>query len=120
LIKESKLLLAQRSEQMSHPLMWEFPGGKLHKGESPEKCIKREIMEELHVRIEVEQLLPSVIHNYGSKTVKLIPFICSLVSDEIRLVQHRAYTWVSKNEVTDYDILPPDLEVIKNINREWE
>lgn len=62
--KGDEFLITQRSEEMSHPLEWEFPGGKLFPGESPERGLIREIKEELNVKIEVEQLLPSVTHDY--------------------------------------------------------
>lgn len=120
IMKGDKVLLTQRSEQMSHPLKWEFPGGKLNPGESPERCIKREINEELRVLISVDQLLPSVVYDYGSGKIKLIPFVCSLDSDQIVLEQHKAFTWIQKHELGDFDLLEADLEVIKSLNGQWQ
>ncbi|MEX0986912.1 MAG: (deoxy)nucleoside triphosphate pyrophosphohydrolase [Bacteroidales bacterium] len=116
IIKDEKVLVTQRSERMTHPLQWEFPGGKLKPGESPERCIIREIREELHARISVEQVLPSVVHDYGSFTVKLIPFICVMDSDEIILQQHGAYKWIQKNELAGFRLLEADRKLVKSIN----
>jgi 8-oxo-dGTP diphosphatase len=120
IMKDDMVLIAQRSEAMSHPLQWEFPGGKLKPGESPLKCVVREIREELNAEIDVDQLLPSVIHAYGNIEIKLIPFICTLESDEIRLQQHKDYQWIRKSEVEAYDILEADRQVIAEMNGQWK
>ncbi len=119
IMKGDCVLIAQRSEVMSHPLQWEFPGGKLKPGESPLRCVIREIREELNVEIEVEQLLPSVLYTYENMEIKLIPFVCGLESDEISLQQHRDYRWIRKSEVDEYDILEADRIVIARLNGQW-
>ena len=119
IMKGDRVLIAQRSEEMSHPLQWEFPGGKLRPGESPLKCVVREIREELNAEIDVDQLLPSVIFAYEKAEIKLIPFICTLESDEIRLLQHKDYQWIRKSEVNDFDILEADRKVIAELNGQW-
>jgi 8-oxo-dGTP diphosphatase len=116
IMKDNKVLLTQRSETMSHPLQWEFPGGKVKPGETPEKCLIREIREELHAEVDIEQLLPSVVHNYGSGSIKLIPFICTMQSDQIRLEQHKAYRWIAREELSCFDLLEADREIIAEMN----
>jgi len=120
ILKGDKVLITQRSESMSHPMMWEFPGGKLNPGESPERCIKREIKEELKAKISVIQLLPSLIYDYGFRKIKLIPFICTLETEQISLAQHNAYCWIQKHEVDNFDLLEADIEVIKTLNGQWK
>ncbi len=115
----NEILITQRSEVMSHPLMWEFPGGKLFPGESPEKGLMREIMEELNIRIKVEQLLPSVKHEYGSLRIKLIPFICSIESGEILPTEHKDVKWLKKDELNNYSLLEADLKIIDTMNGRW-
>jgi 8-oxo-dGTP diphosphatase len=105
---------------MSHPLQWEFPGGKMKPGESPERCIIREIFEELNARISVDQLLPSVIHDYGLHKIKLIPFVCTLESENISLQQHKNYVWIEKHELVQYSLLEADLEVVAKLNGQWK
>jgi 8-oxo-dGTP diphosphatase len=112
-----RVLVAQRSETMPHPLKWEFPGGKLKPGETPEGCIIREIREELGVEISVNQLLPSVKHVYNQNIVKLFPFICRIERGTIRLSEHRTYQWVRRPDLQEVDWVEADLEVIALLNR---
>jgi 8-oxo-dGTP diphosphatase len=114
-----RVLVTQRSESMPHPLKWEFPGGKLKTGETPENCIIREIREELGVEISVKQLLPSVKHAYAQNSVKLIPFICRIESGTIRLSEHRSYRWVHRFDLEAMDWLDADLEVVALLSRNY-
>lgn len=111
------VLVTQRSEHMPHPLKWEFPGGKLKPGESPEGSIIREIREELGVKISVIQLLPSVRHRYSDADIKLIPFVCSIKEGEIDLSEHKSYRWVHRSELSRVDWLEADIEVVALIDR---
>lgn len=80
ILRESRLLCAQRSEAMSLPLKWEFPGGKLEPGELARECIVREIEEELNLQIQVLDRAPSIIHHYDrTKELELIPFVCDWI-----------------------------------------
>lgn len=119
IMKDDRVLITQRSKSMSHPMEWEFPGGKLQPGETPEMCLKREIREELHAEISVERLLPAVVHDYGSGTIKLIPFICTLKSDHITLQQHRDMKWIRKSETDRVHFLEADREIIARLNGHW-
>jgi 8-oxo-dGTP diphosphatase len=120
IMKGDKLLITRRSVDMSHPQKWEFPGGKLKTGESPEQCIHREIKEELHAAVAIEQLLPNVNYDYGDKRVKLIPFVCRLVTEDISLTQHSEFAWVDKSVVEHYDLLPPDVEILNGLMAQWQ
>ncbi|HLF87204.1 MAG TPA: (deoxy)nucleoside triphosphate pyrophosphohydrolase [Nitrospiria bacterium] len=72
--KGGKVLSTQRSESMSLPLKWEFPGGKINDGESPVECLKRELHEELGVEVSVDQSRPPATHHYPTFSVTLHPF----------------------------------------------
>lgn len=111
------VLATQRSHYMPHPYKWEFPGGKLLTGETPEACIIREIREELGVEISVIQLLPSVRHVDSKNAIKLIPFICTIRKGEISLTEHRLYRWVHRSNLFELDWLEADVEVLKYINK---
>ena len=111
-----RVLVTQRSDEMPHPLKWEFPGGKLKTGETPEGCIIREIREELGVEISVRQMLPSVKHTYSNNIVKLIPFVCMIKHGDISLLEHRSYRWVHRSELEQIDWLEADVEVVALIN----
>lgn len=111
------VLLTLRDEHMPHPLKWEFPGGKLKTGETPEACIIREIWEELGVKITVHKLLPSVRHTYPDSTVKLIPFVCSIREGDIVLTEHKHSQWVHRSELQQMDLLEADVMVVALVDR---
>ena len=113
IVEAGRVLATQRSEHMPHALKWEFPGGKVKEGETPESCIKREIHEELGLKIQVDRLLPEVKYSYDTHTIKLIPFICTPGKSNITLAEHKAYRWVPFTELEEVDWLDADVEVVK-------
>jgi 8-oxo-dGTP diphosphatase len=110
--RDGLILAAQRSADMNMPLKWEFPGGKIDPGETPEACLIREILEEMGIRIRVGVSLPSSTHQYPALTVTLYPFICSIESGEIVLHEHSAINWLPPNELHTLDWAEADLPVI--------
>ena len=108
-----KVLFTQRSETMSLPLKWEFPGGKIDDGESPEECLKRELIEELGVEISVGEPLPATTHHYPSFSVTLYPFICEIITGEITLHEHCAMVWMPIEKLHTLDWAEADLPVIR-------
>lgn len=112
--KEGKILVAQRSERMSHPLKWEFPGGKLHEGESPEQCLVREIREELGIEVLPLVSLPSSIHHYDHISVELLPFVCNIVQGEIVLHEHSEVRWLRLEELSGLDWVEADVPVFRS------
>lgn len=113
IIKEDKILVTQRSELMKLPLKWEFPGGKLNEDESEIDCIKREILEELSINIEVGKKLSNSIFNYGNFIVNLIPFVAYYVSGEIKLTEHNQYKLLDKSELINLDWAKADIPIVK-------
>jgi mutator protein MutT len=111
--RDGLVLAAQRSATMSLPLKWEFPGGKLEAGESPEECLRRELVEELGVTISVGRALPLHTHAYDSFTVTLYPFVCALESDTITLHEHAAMVWLQPEELHTLDWAEADWPVIR-------
>jgi len=89
ILNNNKVLVAQRSAAMSNALKWEFPGGKLHANELPHDCIKREILEELGIEIQILKQLPNFITN----SITLVPFICVPLSSPVQLTEHVAYQY---------------------------
>ena len=109
----NKVLVTQRSEKMALPLKWEFPGGKIEKGETAEACLIREILEELHINIKITKQLNSNTHQYSeTKIIKLIPFICELLGGEIKLIEHANFLWLSKNELVNLDWAEADVPIL--------
>ena len=117
--RDGKVLAVQRSEFMKLPLKWEFPGGKVDQGESLEQCVVREVSEELNVQITVVQSLPSVNYDYPDFSVTLYPFICTIVSGEITLHEHKKLLWLSLHELHSLDWVAADFPVIDAYS-EWQ
>ena len=112
ILKESKILVVQRGLESSHPLKWEFPGGKINSAETAEQSIIREISEELTIRIEVLSELMPIEFDYGEKQIHLIPFICKIISGEIILTEHVAQRWFDFAEWETIDWSGADHELI--------
>lgn len=93
IIHHGKILVAQRGVNSDHPFQWEFPGGKLKRGETPENCIVREITEELEIKIDILEKMYPVKWDYGFKKIELIPFLCSIKSGQINLTEHHHFLW---------------------------
>lgn len=106
------VLAAQRGEAMSLPLKWEFPGGKIRADESPEDCLRREIVEELDVHIAVLHPLRPVAHNYPAVTVTLYPYICSIETGVLKRNEHAAVLWLPPDRLHTLDWAEADLPVL--------
>jgi 8-oxo-dGTP diphosphatase len=112
--EDDEVLIVQRGEATDHPFKWEFPGGKVNEGESEEDCIIREIKEELSIDIVICTRLNPVLHNYGHKQIKLIPFICDTLDDLPFLSEHIAFKWVERNSLNSVDFSEADVFVAEN------
>ena len=98
---------------MSLPLKWEFPGGKIKGGESPEACLHRELNEELEIAVSVHEALAPATHRYPTFTVTLHPFRCALESGTLTLHEHAAVLWVQPEELLSLDWAAADVPIIE-------
>lgn len=115
IMKDNKVLIAQRAPGQRVSGKWEFPGGKIEEGETPEECLKREIFEELDIQIEVLSKFGESILKYDMGTIKLIAFNCKWVSGEIALNVHSQIKWVSRAEFDQYDFAPADIPFVESL-----
>jgi 8-oxo-dGTP diphosphatase len=110
--QEGLVLAAQRSQTMRMPLQWEFPGGKIEPGESPEACLHRELLEEMELSVTVKRAMPPSTHEYPAFTVTLHPFVCGILSGEMTLNEHHAVAWLKPEELPALDWVEADLAVV--------
>lgn len=109
----SQILAVQRGPNSSHPIKWEFPGGKLIEGETPEACILRELREELQVEVSVLYRLHRIEFEYPGKKVDLIPFVCEIISGTLTLTEHLAKCWFNLENWQTFDWAEADYELIR-------
>lgn len=113
ILKEDKILVTQRSEFMSLPLKWEFPGGKMEHEEKEEEALHREIMEELNIRILILKKLPTVMEVGEDFSINLIPYLTKYLDGEIILEEHHAFRFVSVSQLEELDWAAADIPVVR-------
>ena len=94
---------------------WEFPGGKIEPGETPQEALVREIQEELDVKTEVGDLIDTIEYDYSSFHLSMDCFWCNVTEGEIKLKEAEDARWLSKDELYSVDWLPADMELIEKL-----
>ena len=115
IIKDGKVFATQRGYG-AYKDGWEFPGGKIEPGETPQEALVREIKEELDADISVGELFDTVEYDYPDFHLSMQCFICGLLSEELVLKEHEAAKWLASDELYSVDWLPADLGLIEPLS----
>ncbi len=111
-----RYLVGQRAANKAQGGMWEFMGGKIEPGETPEQALARECREELALEIEDEHVIDSVVHEYPEKTIRLILISCSPKSGSVpKALEHQQIRWVTRAEMDSLAFAPADRELIEKL-----
>ena len=112
--RAGRILAAQRAAHESNALLWEFPGGKVKKGEAARTALARELKEELGIEVSICSAGVPHIHTYPTIIIELIPFVCSLAKGEPRPHEHAAIRWISMHEAKELSWAPADIPVLED------
>jgi 8-oxo-dGTP diphosphatase len=113
--RDGLLLIAERRPQDHLGGLWEFPGGKREPGESPEDCLRRELMEELGIEVEIKELVETIAHDYPGKKVLLKFFRCLWRLHEPRAVGCHNFAWVGRDQLANYAFPAADERLLQKL-----
>jgi 8-oxo-dGTP diphosphatase len=113
----ARTLIARRGPGQKLAGLWEFPGGKLEDGETPEQCLSRELFEEFGVRVVVAEFFMKSVYRYGHGAIDLHAYFVSWPNDEPQLRVHDEVCWVPFAQLLDYELAPADVPIASRLAR---
>lgn len=118
IIKKEKQIFATQRGYGDYKDWWEFPGGKIEQGETPEEALVREIKEELDTIITVDRFLMTVEYDYPEFHLSMDCFFCIIESGNLTLLEHEAAKWLPVDNLRQVNWLPADMEIIEQIEKD--
>lgn len=107
------MLICRRPKGKRFADLWEFPGGKVEPGETPEQCVVRECHEELDITISIDSFFADIIKN----DLHISFFVCHIKRGTIAIKEHQAVKWITKSELSDYRFCPADTDVVEMLQK---
>ena len=117
-IKDENKVFATQRGYGEYKDGWEFPGGKIEEGETPQQALKREIMEELDTEIIVGDLIDTIEYDYPNFHLSMDCFWCRMVNGSLTLKEHEAAKWLDRDSIDSVDWLPADITLIEKVKKE--
>ena len=118
MLNNGRVFAAKRKAGKHLEGFWEFPGGKIEEGETPETCLARELKEELGIKVTVGNIFSENTHDYGSKLVKLIAYRVTIDGGEIQLTDHDEFRWLDPSELMSVQWAPADIPFVDKLRDE--
>ena len=119
IFQEGKFLICKRPAGKARAHLWEFVGGKVERGETPEEALNRECREELGICVRVLEKFMDVTHAYPDLTVHLTLYVCEIAAGEITLLEHEDARFISPSEIGSFDFCPADKDILIEISRRF-
>lgn len=112
--RDGRILLAQRKD--GHLAgKWEFPGGKIEPGETPETCLRRELHEEFEIEVRVGEHIATSVFEYKELTIELMGYEAEYLSGDFVLVDHSKIVWVEPKDLPGWDLAPADIPIVEAV-----
>lgn len=115
MIHSGLCLIAKRKATDRLANLWEFPGGKVEPGETLEECLRREMLEEFNIEIEVDSFFMESIYSYEHGTIKLLAYFTRWTDGEIRLTVHDEIAWIKRDQLDNYTFAPADIPIVRKL-----
>jgi len=115
IIRNDRVLAARRAPHKEMAGYWEFPGGKVEHGETPEQSLARELEEELSIAVRVDEHFYTNKHDYGQKQIMLISYLCTWLVGEINLIDHDQIQWISASQFSTLNWAPADIPIVERL-----
>lgn len=119
IVDKGKILITRRAPTEQHNGFWEFPGGKIEVGETPQVCLARELKEELNIVVSVGEFCTEVFHDYGNANIHLRAYYCRIIDGDIQTSVHDQFKWIGISELLKHDLLPADIPIAKKIIEDY-
>lgn len=116
--RDGKILAARRKPGSHMAGFWEFPGGKIEPGESPEECLRRELKEELSIDVAIGSFFDESCYDYGSKQVRLLCYYVEYLRGTFSLSDHDEIKWLPVGQLLKLNWAPADIPVVKKLVKE--
>jgi 8-oxo-dGTP diphosphatase len=113
--KDGKILIAKRKKDDPLKKKWEFPGGKVEPGETPEECLVRELEEELGIKSKIGRFVCSSQYKYPHISIDLLAYTVEYISGEFRAIDHEEIKWVKPSELNLYDFPEADKPIMEKL-----
>ena len=113
--KNGRVMICRRGPHVHNAMKWEFPGGKLEAGESPEEALARELKEELDIEVRVGRICDAVFYRYPDRDVLVLFYLCEITRGEPRPVDCSAIEWVAMEALKGYDFAGADRVFVERL-----
>jgi mutator protein MutT len=117
--RDGKLLITQRPPESHLGGLWEFPGGKREAGESFEQCLRRELVEEVGIEVQVHELVEDLTHHYPERSVHLKFFRCRWLRHEPRAILCHDWKWIGLEQLADFQFPAADARLLEKLRSDW-
>ncbi|MDR3564929.1 MAG: (deoxy)nucleoside triphosphate pyrophosphohydrolase [Negativicutes bacterium] len=120
LTDNGKILIAQKGPNDKRANKWEFPGGKIDPGETPEQCLEREMQEEFQVQIQVGKFFAESLFSYEEGQILVMAYFCVQSGGHLTPTEHADYRWVTAQELNQFDFVPSDIPIAEKLRQEYD